>query len=200
MSDALRAAVIIVGAFLAGSIPFGLVVSRFFYRVDLRAQGSGNIGAANALRTLGKAPALVVLVLDALKGGIPVAVAAGCGAGGTWLAPAAGAAAILGHVFTPWLRWRGGKGVATHLGVLIALAWPAAAAFGVAWVGFVVLTKYSSVGSLAGTIVSAFALGLTGELWPTAYGAFAVALIVFTHRANIRRLRAGTEHRLRRSA
>jgi len=192
-------ALIIAGGFLTGSIPFGVLVSRWFFRIDLRAQGSGNIGAANALRTLGKIPALVVLVLDVLKGALPVAVGAGYGGDALpWLGPAAGAAAILGHVFCPWLRWRGGKGVATHLGVLIALAWPAAFAFALVWFGIVAATNFSSAGSVAGTLVSAFVLWWAAGPWAGAYGAFAFLLILWTHRENVARLRAGTENPLRR--
>lgn len=192
-------ALIIAGAFLTGSIPFGVLVSRWFFQVDLRAQGSGNIGAANALRTLGRVPALVVLVLDVLKGALPVAAGAGYGGDALpWLGPVAGAAAILGHVFCPWLRWRGGKGVATHLGVLIALAWPAAFAFALVWLGIVAMTNFSSAGSLAGTLVSALVLSWAAGPWAGAYSAFAFLLILWTHRENVARLRAGTENPLRR--
>jgi glycerol-3-phosphate acyltransferase PlsY len=195
------AALIILGSFLAGSIPFGVLVGRAFFRVDLRASGSGNIGAANALRTLGKWPAFIVLVLDALKGGLPAAVGLGYGGAALpWLGPAAGAAAILGHVYSPWLRWRGGKGVATHLGVLIALAWPAAAVFGLVWLGAVAATNYSSVGSLAGTFASALVLWYVAGPWAGDYGAFASLLILYTHRENVARLRAGTENPLRKVA
>jgi len=194
-------ALIVVLAFLAGSIPFGVIVSRLFFRVDLRAQGSGNIGAANALRTLGKVPAIVVLILDILKGAVPTALAAGYGGDAVpWIGPAAGAAAIVGHVYSPWLGWRGGKGVATHLGVLIALAWQAALAFGLVWIGAVLATNYSSAGSLAGTFVSAVVLWYAAGAWAAAYGAFASLLILYTHRENVARLRAGTENPLRKVA
>jgi acyl phosphate:glycerol-3-phosphate acyltransferase len=194
-------ALIVLGAFLLGSIPFGVVVSRLFFRVDIRTQGSGNIGAANALRTLGKIPALVVLLLDVLKGGIATAFAAGYGGQAQpWLGPAAGAAAILGHVYSPWLYWRGGKGVATHLGVLVALAWPAALAFAVVWLAAVLVTNYSSVGSLAGTLLAPFILWACAGPPAAGYGAFAALLILYTHRENIARLRAGTENPLRKVA
>ncbi len=138
--------------FLVGSIPFGLVVSRLFFRRDLRESGSGNIGAANALRTLGRKAGVAVLLLDAFKGVVAVAAA-----GWLWfhipigmqfrgtivdviypppvrpLMPLAGAAAVLGHCYTPWLRLRGGKGVATFLGATLVLSGPAALAFCVAW-------------------------------------------------------------------
>jgi glycerol-3-phosphate acyltransferase PlsY len=198
VSDLYRSAGIIVVAFLAGSIPFGLLVSRLFFGTDIRTQGSGNIGAANALRTMGKGPAACVLVLDILKGALPTAWAAGyAGWALPWLAPAAGAAAILGHIYSPWLGGKGGKGVATHLGVLIALAWPAALAFGATWLGVVALTNFSSAGSLAGTVVSALVLCWVAGPFAGTYGLLAVLVIAYTHRGNIARLRAGTENPLR---
>lgn len=198
MSTALNAAGLIVLAFLCGSIPFGLVVSRLFFGVDIRAQGSGNIGAANALRTLGKGAAAGVLLLDVLKGALPTAIASGYGGAALpWLAPAAGAAAVLGHVYSPWLHGRGGKGVATHLGVLVALAWPAALAFAASWIAAVRLTKYSSVGSLSGTVAAALVLCWIAGPFAGLYGLLAVLLIGYTHRENIARLRAGTENPLR---
>ncbi len=130
MTIALDAA-LVVASFFVGAIPFGLVVSRLFFRRDLRAEGSGNIGAANALRTLGKGGAIAVLVLDALKGALPVI--AGRVLGGETLALTAAFAAILGHCFSPFLNFRGGKGVATNLGAVLALAWPAGGIFAVIW-------------------------------------------------------------------
>lgn len=193
----LRFALWIVAGFLVGSIPFGVLVSRAFFGTDLRAHGSGNIGAANALRALGKGPALAVLILDALKGALPAAAAAGYGGDALpWLAPATGAAAVLGHIFSPWLGWRGGKGVATSLGVVFALAWPAGLAFVVVWAAAAAATGYSSAGSLAASFVTPFALWLWAGPPAAAYGVFAAVVIVVAHRANIARLRAGTEHPL----
>jgi glycerol-3-phosphate acyltransferase PlsY len=194
-------------AFALGSIPFGYVVGRLFYRTDIRASGSGNIGAMNALRTLGKGGAVAVLLLDAAKGLLPVAfvlvavhgsVAIGSSSIVVALNQAAasmvGAFAVLGHCFSPWLRWKGGKGVATAFGALFALCWPVGIAAVLGWVAGALLTRYSSVGSMLGTLISPFALFFfTRSLPETLFGAFAAAFIVWTHRENLARLRAGTE-------
>ena len=182
---------LVIASFFFGAIPFGLVVSRLFFRRDLRAEGSGNIGAANALRSLGKGGAVAVLVLDALKGALPVI--AGRALGSEALALAAAFAAILGHCFSPFLNFRGGKGVATNLGAVLAIAWPAGGIFAVIWLAVVLLTGYSSAGSLLAGIAMAPALWLLGGPAAGIYGLASALLIVFMHRANIARLRAGTE-------
>ncbi len=184
----------VVLAFLAGSIPFGVLIGRTFFQIDPRAHGSGNIGAANALRTLGKGGAAAVLVLDALKGG--AAAALGIAVGGTALGAACGFAAIAGHCFSPWLGWRGGKGVATSLGVVFALSWPAGLAFVIVWSTFVGAFGFSSLGSLAASIAAPFALWFMIGGNGLAYGLASAALIAFTHRTNISRLLTGTENRL----
>jgi glycerol-3-phosphate acyltransferase PlsY len=180
-------------AFLAGSIPFGLIVGRLFYRTDIRESGSGNIGAMNALRTLGKTGAIAVLLLDAAKGFLPVFIAHAHP-----LAALVGIAAVLGHCFSPWLRGKGGKGVATSFGVILAMSWPALLVVLVVWVvGALAITRYSSVGSMAANAAAPFALfGFTRSWALAAYGLFAALLIVWTHRENLQRLRAGTENRI----
>ena len=191
MADALLAIV----AFAVGSIPFGLVVGRLFFATDIRAQGSGNIGAMNALRSLGKRGAVAVLLLDAAKGALPVLLAAHFGRGDAMQAVAA-LAAVLGHCFSPWLAFNGGKGVATMLGATLALS-PAAVAVAIAgWLlGALVLTPYSSVGSmLAGVLVVPSLWLFTRSAWETLYGAAVALLIVYRHRENIERLRAGVEN------
>jgi glycerol-3-phosphate acyltransferase PlsY len=194
VSEALVVAISIVVAFAVGAVPFGVLVSRAFYGTDIRSAGSGNIGAANALRTLGKRGAASVLVLDGLKGYAP-AVAAGA-LGGPLAASAAGIAAIAGHCWSPFLGFKGGKGVATAFGVLFALWWPAGLAFAIVWIAAVVATGYASVGSMAASIAMApvlwFGLGPIGF----AYGVLSAALIVIRHRENLGRLRRGTENRL----
>ena len=197
------AVVIALVSFLVGSIPFGYLIGRFFYRTDLRRSGSGNIGAMNALRTLGRGGAVAVLLLDAAKGALPVAIA--------WylfsridtdLAQAAqsiaAAFAVLGHCFSPWLRWKGGKGVATSFGAIFALCWPAGLVVVLGWVvGALVITKYSSVGSMLANAVAPFALFYFTRSWPeAAYGIFVAVLIAWTHRENIERLRTGSENRI----
>jgi acyl phosphate:glycerol-3-phosphate acyltransferase len=180
-------------SFLVGSIPFGYLIGRFVYRTDLRKHGSGNIGAMNALRTVGKGGAIAVLLLDAAKGAVIPLVLLHQHADG--LASIAGACAVLGHCFSPWLGWKGGKGVATAYGVVFALAWPAGLIVVAAWIaGALLLTRYSSVGSMAGSIVSPFALyGCTHDVGATAFGVFLACFIPWTHRENIARLRSGTE-------
>ncbi len=197
-----------VGAFLIGSIPFGYVIGRVFYRTDIRTLGSGNIGAMNALRTLGKAGALAVLLLDALKGFVPTIWALAFFRGRLdieGLPPAdqiigalVATGAVLGHCFSPWLRFRGGKGVATSFGATLALCWPAGLIGVGGWVVGAALTRYSSVGSMLGSVVAAISIWFfTGSVPETLYGAFATLLILFTHRENIARLRAGTERAIR---
>lgn len=182
---------LIAGSFLLGAIPFGVVVSRLFFRRDLRAEGSGNIGAANALRALGKRGAVAVLALDALKGSLPVI--AGRAFGGMELAAALAFAAILGHCFSPFLNFRGGKGVATNFGAVIALAWPAGGVFAVLWLATVIVTGYSSAGSMLATIAMAPTLWFLDGAAGGIYGLASAILIVFMHRSNIGRLLNGTE-------
>ena len=184
-------AALVVASFFIGAIPFGLVISKLFFRRDIRAEGSGNIGAANALRTLGRGGAIAVLLLDASKGAIPVL--AGRAVDGQILASTAAFAAILGHCFSPFLAFRGGKGVATNFGAVIALAWPAGGLFAIVWLALVLTTGFSSAGSMLASIAAAPALlvliGPAGGI----YGLASAIVIVIMHRANIARLRAGTE-------
>lgn len=199
-----------MAAFLIGSIPFGYLIGRFFYRTDIRTHGSGNIGAMNALRTLGTTGALTVLLLDALKGFAPTLWAltlfrdrldlVDAIAGAQIIASVVATGAVLGHCFSPWLRFKGGKGVATSFGAIFALCWPAGLVAAGGWVAGAVLTRYSSVGSILGSILAAVAIWFFTASFPeTAYGLFAALLILYTHRENIRRLRAGTESPIRRS-
>ena len=186
-------------AFLAGSIPFGYIVGRFFYGRDIRTQGSGNIGAMNALRTLGRGGAIAVLLLDALKGFVPTLWAAAAFRDQP-VASLVAAGAVLGHCFSPWLRFRGGKGIATSFGAIFALCWPAGLVAVAGWVVGAAVTRYSSVGSMLGSVLAAVALWrLGGSLAVTAYGIFAALLVFFTHRDNIQRLLAGTENPIRLS-
>jgi len=188
-------ALITLFAFAVGSIPFGLIVGRLFFSTDIRAQGSGNIGAMNALRSLGTRGAIAVLLLDVAKGALPVLLAARLGRGDAVQAIAA-LAAVLGHCFSPWLGFNGGKGVATMLGATLALS-PAAVAVAVAgWLlGALVLTPYSSVGSmLAGVLIVPSLWFFTRSSWETLYGAAVALLIIYRHGENIERLRAGNEN------
>jgi acyl phosphate:glycerol-3-phosphate acyltransferase len=189
----------IVCAFLIGSIPSGYVIGRVFYRVDIRRSGSGNIGAMNALRTLGRTGAAVVLILDALKGFLPTVVAVAVFRS-ELLGAAVAAATVLGHCFSPWLRFRGGKGVATSFGAIFGLSWPAGLVTVAAWLAAAAATQYSSVGSMFGSLVAPVALlFFTRSIPETAYGLFAAILIIVKHRENIGRLIAGTEGPIRLS-
>ena len=183
-----------------GSIPSGLLVARAFFKTDIRGAGSGNIGAANALRTLGKGAGAAVLLLDALKGFVPVLCAEIFFSDEFVVALVCGFAAVAGHCYSPWLRGRGGKGVATALGALFAIAWAAGLIFIAIWLAAALLTRYASVASLTATLLSIASLwyfiGPAGGI----YGALVAAIVVWRHRENLARLRAGTENRLRAAA
>jgi glycerol-3-phosphate acyltransferase PlsY len=183
--------------YLSGSIPFGVLLTKAFTAKDVRDHGSGNIGATNVARVAGKKVGAVVLVLDALKGTLPVLLAMHVFPEAPQSHVAVGYAAFLGHVFPVWLKGQGGKGVATALGVLIVLVPQAALVGAVVWGAIVVVTKVSSVGSLVGglcAIVTSFFLGK-----PIEYPALGVVLLlsmVWTHRANLQRMVKGTENKL----
>ncbi len=191
-------ALLAIAAFAIGSIPFGYLIGRFFFHTDIRQAGSGNTGAMNALRTIGKAGAAAVLILDALKGFAPAFIVLHCNDVPVWTAAIVAACAVLGHCFSPWLGWKGGKGVATSFGAIFALAWPAGIVAVAGWAIGATCTRYSSVGSMLGSVLAAFALWFfTRDPWFTAYGVFAAAFILYTHRENIARLLAGREHPIR---
>jgi acyl phosphate:glycerol-3-phosphate acyltransferase len=188
------AVLLVVAAFFGGAIPFGVVVSRLFFRRDLRDAGSGNIGAANALRTLGRRGAAVVLLLDALKGALPVV--AGRALGGDGVAVVAAFAAVAGHCFSPFLHFRGGKGVATSFGAVVALSWPAGIAFALVWIAALAAFGYASVASMTASVAMPFVLWYTLGAAGAVYGLASALLILVMHRTNLARLRAGTENRL----
>lgn len=177
----------VAAAYLCGSIPFGLLIARAASGKDVRTVGSGNIGATNVARAAGKPAAFATLVFDALKGLAPVLLAARF-AEPPMLPAACAVAAVLGHCFPVWLRFRGGKGVATGLGVSLALAPWAALAGGVTWLLLYKLFRISSVGSLAGVAVS-LAVGAYTANRSAVYGLAGVAAIILVrHAGNIRRL------------
>ena len=183
-----------------GSIPFGLLLTRAAGLGDVRNIGSGNIGATNVLRTGRKGLAAATLILDAAKGAAAVLLVHVLWPAMPLLPPLAGLAAFLGHLFPVWLRFKGGKGMATLIGVVAALHWPVAIAVGVVWIAAFVLTRYSSVGSMAGAVaapVAAFFLGRI-DLVPL-FAGFAL-LVLWTHRANIGRLFKGTEPKVGKKA
>jgi glycerol-3-phosphate acyltransferase PlsY len=186
-----------LGYFL-GAIPFGLLLARASGAGDIRSIGSGNIGATNVLRTGRKGVALATLLLDAGKGVLAVWLA-----GQLWgetAAIAAGAAAVLGHVWPVWLRFRGGKGVATFLGVSIAILPWAGLGFAATWLSVALVSRISSLGGMAGGFGAAgvaLALGETRAAWLFTMLAL---FILWTHRENLARLRAGTEPRIGKRA
>jgi len=177
-----------------GSIPFGLVLTKLFRAGDLRSIGSGNIGATNVLRTGRKGLAAATLVLDALKATLAIVLA-------WWMfgpatSPAAAAGAVLGHMYPVWLKFRGGKGVATYLGGLIGLAWPAAIVFVAVWIAVATLLRYSSAAALAATIASPIALSAFGESGAAIVFAALSALVWLKHSGNIVRLMNGSESKI----
>jgi glycerol-3-phosphate acyltransferase PlsY len=192
--DLLTAMAAIGLGYLAGSIPFGLLLTRAAGLADIRQIGSGNIGATNVLRTGSKPVAAATLVCDMLKGTIPVVVLQYWG--GEAAALLAGLAAFAGHLFPVWLRFRGGKGVATFLGVLFGLNWPYGLAFIVIWLATAALSRISSLAALtASTLVPLLALYQGRWLMAATLAVIGVA-IYCTHRANIARLMRGEEARI----
>lgn len=181
--------------YLLGSIPFGLVLSLAGGAGDIRKIGSGNIGTTNVLRTGRKELAAATLILDAGKGAAAVLLA-------RYFAPdtnmdiVAGIAAFLGHLFPVWLGFKGGKGVATMLGVTLAVWWPAGLVFAAVWLGAMALTRYSSVGGMSAAVASPI-LPMLQENWGVAAMFWGMALFVLVkHNDNITRLRAGTESKI----
>ena len=182
--------------YLIGSVPFGIVMARLFGLGDLRAVGSGNIGATNVLRTGNKTAAALTLILDSGKGAIAVLLA-------RWLAAedaaqAAGLFAFAGHCFPVWLGFKGGKGVATFLGTLLALAWPVGVAACVTWLVTAALFRISSLSALVAAALSPVMAMLLGWGEVTLLALALATLIFYRHRPNIERLLAGTEPRIGR--
>ena len=183
----------LAGGYLLGSIPFGLILTKLFGLGDLRAIGSGNIGATNVLRTGKKGLAALTLLLDAAKGTVAVLFAAHWGETAAMLAALG---AFLGHLFPVWLGFRGGKGVATYIGVLLGLYWPAAAAFCAIWLIIAFATRFSSLAALVASAASVAMLALTGQ-WRLAGLFLLLSLLLYIrHAANIRRLARGEEARI----
>jgi glycerol-3-phosphate acyltransferase PlsY len=179
--------------YLLGSIPFGLILTRLGGHGDVRQIGSGNIGATNVLRTGSKSLSAATLVLDIGKGTVAALI------GSEWGAEpmlAASAAVIIGHMFPVWLGFRGGKGVATVLGVLIAIAWHVALAAAAVWLAVAIASRYSSAAALAATLTAAAYADLTLDRGRAMLITGIVVLVIVRHHENIRRLVAGTESRI----
>ena len=194
MAPEISLPIALVIGYLLGSIPFGLVLTRIAGTEDLRSIGSGNIGATNVLRTGRKGLAAGTLIGDMLKGTVAVIIAGSLG--GPAAAMLAGAGAFLGHLFPVWLKFKGGKGIAVYIGILLGLFWPAALAFCAIWLAVAVATRYSSLSALVASTVTPALL-----LW---FGHAALALLFtvltlltfYMHRENIRRLLEGTESKI----
>ncbi len=197
MSDALSMIAYSLFGYLLGSIPFGLLLTKAVGLGDIRGIGSGNIGATNVLRTGRKSLAAATLLLDGGKGAAAVLIVRALG--GEDLALFAGLAAVLGHLFPVWLKFKGGKGVATGLGVLIAASWPIGAAACAVWLLVAATARFSSLAALAAFATAPLA-ALIVENFGVVKLAFTIAVLVFVrHQANIRRLLSGTEPRIGRS-
>jgi glycerol-3-phosphate acyltransferase PlsY len=183
----------LVFGYLLGSIPFGLLLTRAVGGPDIRAIGSGNIGATNVLRTGRKGLAAVTLLCDALKGTVAVLMAAHFGPGAALIA---GLGAFLGHLFPVWLRFKGGKGVATYIGVLLGLYWPAALAFCAIWLVVAAVFRFSSLAALIASAMTPLALWLFGLPTVAAVFTLLTLLLWIKHRENIARLLNGTEGKI----
>ncbi|RAZ89685.1 glycerol-3-phosphate acyltransferase [Mesorhizobium hawassense] len=183
----------LIFGYLLGSIPFGLQITRAAGLGDVRKIGSGNIGATNVLRTGNKGLAAATLLLDALKGTVAALIA---GHFSPDFGLMAGFGAFLGHLFPIWLGFKGGKGVATYLGVLLGLAWQGALVFAVVWLAMAFLFRYSSLAALTAAVVVPIALYVIAT--PQIAGLFAVMslIVIAKHRANISRLMAGSESKI----
>jgi glycerol-3-phosphate acyltransferase PlsY len=185
-----------VAAYLLGSIPFGLILTKLAGLGDIRAIGSGNIGATNVLRTGRRGLAAATLLLDGLKGTLAVWIGWRWGLHGALVAAAG---AFLGHCFPVWLRFKGGKGVATFLGVLLGLHWPTMIAAALVWLGTAAATRYSSLAALVASVAAPVVLLIVGQREAAAVAALIAVVVWIRHRANLRRLMSGEEARIGRA-
>jgi glycerol-3-phosphate acyltransferase PlsY len=183
----------LVFGYLLGSIPFGLVITRIAGMGDIRAIGSGNIGATNVLRTGNKLLAALTLLGDAGKGAVAVLIARALGPES---AAIAGLGAFLGHLFPVWLGFKGGKGVATYLGLLAAYAWPAALAFAGFWLAVAFLTRYSSLAALIAAAATPVVLAALNDWLGVGLFTVLTVLVFIRHHANLSRLMRGEESRI----
>ena len=185
--------VVLLAGYLLGSIPFGVLITRAAGAGDLRSIGSGNIGATNVLRTGRKGLAALTLLLDGAKGAAAVLLV-------RWLSPGheelVAVGALIGHLYPLWLRFRGGKGVATFFGIMAALHWQSSIVYAVAWIGTLAISRYSSAAGMSAALLAPVAAAAMGRFdLALLYLGFAL-LVVWKHRANIERLLAGAEPRV----
>ncbi len=187
----------LVFGYLLGSVPFGVIITRLAGTEDLRSIGSGNIGATNVLRTGRKGLAAATLLGDALKGTAAVLIA---GMFTPYAAIVAGLGAFLGHLYPVWLKFKGGKGVATYLGCLLGLVWPGLLVFAVVWLAVAFTTRYSSAAALAASLATPLALWFMGRQQPAELFIALTALLWFKHWPNIQKLMDGTESKIGKKA
>jgi len=192
-SEALLIPAFVLG-YLLGSIPFGLLLTRLAGTQDLRTIGSGNIGATNVLRTGRKSLAAATLIGDMLKGTVAVILAGYFGGPNAAMLAALGA--FLGHLFPVWLKFKGGKGVATYIGVLLGLFWPGALVFALLWLATAFTSRYSSLSALVAAFVTPIFLWWFGHAALASLFAVLTLLLFYTHRENIKRLQAGAEGKI----
>ncbi len=193
MSDVSLVLALLFG-YLLGSIPFGLVLTKLAGTQDLRSIGSGNIGATNVLRTGRKGLAAATLICDMLKGTVAVVISGYLAGPNAAMLAALGA--FLGHLFPVWLNFRGGKGVAVYIGVLLGLFWPAALVFGVLWLATAATSRYSSLSALVASFVTPIFLWWFGHLALASLFAVLTLMLFYMHRENIKRLQTGTEGKI----
>ena len=190
----LNLTIVIAYSYILGSIPFGLVITKLFLKEDIRNVGSGNIGATNVLRTGKKILAASTLFFDVSKGFVSVYLTSKYFSELVYLS---GLICFLGHVFPVWLKFKGGKGIATYLGIILALSFKLALVFGVSWLVILYATKYSSLSSVIGALnVFLFAFLSTSISLDFFYFTF-LMIIIFTHRENIMRLKNKTEDKIK---
>jgi glycerol-3-phosphate acyltransferase PlsY len=201
MPLAAQIAILLIGSYLVGGIPFGLTIGKTFFKIDPREHGSKNIGATNVYRVIGPKAGAIVFTLDLLKGLFPVLLAKHLFAHHDWIIVGAGFASIMGHTVSPFLNFKGGKGVASSLGVAVGLSWKASLVSFGTWVFIVLTTGYVSLASIVSTPVGAVLVYLWNHKSP-AYGIFGAIVSVFVivkHRANIQRLMRGEELKMTRT-
>jgi len=191
----MTATLVMLGSYLLGAIPFGIVLTRMTGAGDLRAIGSGNIGATNVLRTGRKGLAAATLLLDAAKGAVAVLLAGAIDPG---LMPLAAAASFIGHLYPVWLKFRGGKGVATLLGIALALHWPTGLVFALVWIAAMAVTRFSSVGGMLAAVSTPVTAAIFYRFELVLLFLALALLVLWKHRTNIERLLDGTEPRIGR--
>lgn len=194
----MRLLTLLITAYLAGSLPIGLYIGKLVRGIDIREFGSGNIGASNVWRILGRKWGVLVFLMDVAKGVIPVCCARYAPSHDGWTPVLTGFLAILGHNASPFLRFKGGKGVATSLGVAFGLSWQAGLIAFAAWFLCLLVTRYISVASMVGVPVGSFLIWYyNGQKLPyLLFGILATVFVFVKHKANIARLKAGTEARV----